>query len=153
MIVPPRNGGYWIDGTDHNDCSTDREGNPVLPQSTSKHKLEMDDTAKCYRRHFLGKVGKYKLKYENEYIVIKYKYEYKIQTLPNQTSRIIHGFNPLALRASKTGLTILLIFSSQKCFHQKDLKEKCLSEYYQQLSFKYFVRICFISKLFSKVRK
>ena len=60
-------------------------------------------------------------------------------------------FNPLALRVAKTGLTILLIFSSQK--YQKYLKEKCLSEYYQQLSFKYFVRICFISKLFSKVWK
>ena len=59
--------------------------------------------------------------------------------------------NPLALRAAKTGLTILLIFSSQKRFYQKYLKEKCLSEYYQQLSFKYFVRICFIFKLSSKV--
>ena len=53
-------------------------------------------------------------------------------------------FNPLALIAAKTGLTILLIFPSQKRFYQKYLKEKCLSEYYQQLSFKYFVRICFI---------
>ena len=59
--------------------------------------------------------------------------------------------NPSTLRAAKTGLTILLIFSSQNRFYQKYLKEKCLSEYYQQLSFKYFVRICFISKLFSKV--
>ena len=57
--------------------------------------------------------------------------------------------NPLALRAAKTGLTILLIFPSQKRFYQKYSKEKCLSEYYQQLSFKYFVRVCFISKLFS----
>ena len=61
--------------------------------------------------------------------------------------------NPLALRAAKTGLTILLIFSSQKRFYQKYLKEKCLSEYYQPLSFKYFVSICFISKLFSEVWK
>ena len=38
-----------------------------------------------------------------------------------------------------------------KAFYQKYLKEKCLSEYYQQLSFKYFVRIGFISKLFSEV--
>ena len=62
-------------------------------------------------------------------------------------------FNPLALRAAKTGLTILLIFSSQKRFYQKYLKEKCLSEYYQQLSFKYFVRICFISKFIFKSMK
>ena len=59
--------------------------------------------------------------------------------------------NPLALRAAKTGLTILLVFFLQKHFYQKYLMEKCLSEYYQQLSFKYFVRICFIFKLFSKV--
>ena len=57
------------------------------------------------------------------------------------------------LTAAKTSQTILLIFSSQKQFYQKYLKEKCLSEYNQQLSFKYFVRICFISKLFSKVWK
>ena len=64
-----------------------------------------------------------------------------------------HAFNPLALKAAKTGLTILLIFSSQKRFYQNYLKEKRLSEYFQQLSFKYFVRICFISKLFSKAWK
>ena len=39
------------------------------------------------------------------------------------------NLNPLALRAANTGLTILLIFSSQKRFYQKYLKEKCLSEY------------------------
>ena len=66
-------------------------------------------------------------------------------------SKACMPINPLALRVAKTGLTILLIFSSQKRFYQKYLKEKCLSEYYQQLPFKYFVRICFISKLFSKV--
>ena len=54
--------------------------------------------------------------------------------------------NPLALRAAKTGLTILLIFSSQKRVLLKYLKEKCLSVYCQQLSFKYFVRNCVIFK-------
>ena len=41
---------------------------------------------------------------------------------------VLHAYfiNPLALRAAKTGLTILLIFSSQKRFYQKYLKEKCL---------------------------
>ena len=84
------------------------------------------------------------------------KYGFQKSLLPcalDETSLSIVRVNPLALRAAKTGLTILLIFSSQKCFQQKDLKEKCLSEYYQQLSFKYFVRICFISKLFSEVWK
>ena len=32
--------------------------------------------------------------------------------------------NPLALRAAKTGLTILLIFSSQKRFYQKIFEEE-----------------------------
>ena len=41
------------------------------------------------------------------------------------------SLNPLALRAAKTGLTNLLIFSSQKRFYQKDLKETCVSEHYQ----------------------
>ena len=62
-------------------------------------------------------------------------------------------FNPFTLRAAKTGLTILIIFFLTKAFFGKYLKEKCSSEYYQQLSFKYFMRICFISKLFSKVWK
>ena len=63
-----------------------------------------------------------------------------------------HGWvNPLALRGAKTGLTILLIFFSQKRFYQKYLKEKCLSEYKQQLSFKYFMNFHFFDKLFSKV--
>ena len=47
-------------------------------------------------------------------------------------------------------LTILLIFSSQNRFYQNYLKEKFLSEYYQQLSFKYSVRICFIFQVILK---
>lgn len=55
MIVLPVNGGYWIDGTDH-ECAFDARGNPVLPLSAWRGKFETDDTAKCYRRFFIGRV-------------------------------------------------------------------------------------------------
>lgn len=54
MIVLPTNGRYWIDGTDH-ECSFDSRGNPVLPLSAWRAKFETDDTAKCYRRFFIGR--------------------------------------------------------------------------------------------------
>lgn len=56
MIVLPVNGGYWIDGTDH-ECAFDSRGNPVLPLSAWRGKFETDDTAKCYRRFFIGRVS------------------------------------------------------------------------------------------------
>ena len=55
MIALPPGGGYWVDGVEHN-CQLDTEGNPVLSDITGKPMLEMDETAKCYRRHMLGKV-------------------------------------------------------------------------------------------------
>ena len=78
---------------------------------------------------------------------------YICNSLLPETAFLFQEFNPLALKAAKTGLTILMIFSSQKRFYQNYLKKECLPEYYQQLSFKYFARTCFISKLFSKVWK
>ncbi|XP_035697160.1 rap1 GTPase-activating protein 1-like isoform X2 [Branchiostoma floridae] len=54
MIVAPANGRYWVDGNDP-DTLTDSQGRPILPSCPAKYKLEADDTAKCYRRHFLGK--------------------------------------------------------------------------------------------------
>ncbi|KAI8500500.1 Rap1 GTPase-activating protein 1 [Branchiostoma belcheri] len=54
MIVAPANGRYWVDGNDP-DTLTDSQGRPILPSCPAKYKLESDDTAKCYRRHFLGK--------------------------------------------------------------------------------------------------
>ena len=48
--------------------------------------------------------------------------------------------NPCTLRAAKTDLTILIIFS----FWGKYFKKKCLSEAKQQLHYKYFVNFCFI---------
>lgn len=54
MIVLPANGGYWLDGTDH-ECAFDARGNPVLPSNAWRAKFETDDTAKCYRRFFVGR--------------------------------------------------------------------------------------------------
>lgn len=54
MIVLPITGGYWVDGTDH-ECAFDSRGNPVLPNSAWRGKFETDDTAKCYRRFFIGR--------------------------------------------------------------------------------------------------
>lgn len=55
MIILPPNGGYWVDGMDH-DCSFDNQGNPILPQPNWKCKFETGETAKCYRRFFVGRV-------------------------------------------------------------------------------------------------
>ncbi|XP_055680555.1 rap1 GTPase-activating protein 1 isoform X4 [Lutzomyia longipalpis] len=54
MIVLPGNGGYWLDGTDH-ECAFDAHGNPVLAHNAWRAKFETDDTAKCYRRFFIGR--------------------------------------------------------------------------------------------------
>lgn len=54
MIVLPNNGGYWVDGTDH-ECTFDALGNPVLPHSAWRSKFETDDTAKCYRRFYINR--------------------------------------------------------------------------------------------------
>ncbi|XP_055632321.1 rap1 GTPase-activating protein 1 isoform X3 [Toxorhynchites rutilus septentrionalis] len=50
MIVIPNNGGYWIDGTDH-------DAGYELPAHTTWRvgKIESDDTAKCYRRFFIAR--------------------------------------------------------------------------------------------------
>uniref|UniRef100_T1JHZ5 Rap-GAP domain-containing protein n=1 Tax=Strigamia maritima TaxID=126957 RepID=T1JHZ5_STRMM len=54
MIILPSKGGYWVDGLEH-DCPFDSQGNPIVPQHNWKAKFEIDETAKCYRRFFLGK--------------------------------------------------------------------------------------------------
>ena len=56
MIVLPPSGGYWVDGQDH-ECPFDSRGNPILPQNNWRAKFETDDTAKCYRRFFVGRVS------------------------------------------------------------------------------------------------
>lgn len=53
MIVLPVNGGYWGDGADPDPTDT-----PALPpRSGWRAKFETDDTAKCYRRFFVGRVS------------------------------------------------------------------------------------------------
>lgn len=54
MIVLPSTGGYWVDGTDHT-CTFDARGNPILQHSAWRGKFETDDTAKCYRRFYVGR--------------------------------------------------------------------------------------------------
>ena len=43
------------------------------------------------------------------------------------------------------------LFLHEWTFFEKYMKEKCLQDPYQQLLFKYFISLCFILKLFSKV--
>lgn len=55
MIAVPQKG-YWVDGSDH-DEQFDHRGLPVIPHPTWRAKIETDDTAKCYRRFFVGRVS------------------------------------------------------------------------------------------------
>ena len=54
QVVLPRSGGYWID--DGSDSST-ASGAPVDSSQAASCKLELDETARCYRRFFMGKVS------------------------------------------------------------------------------------------------
>ncbi|XP_043222198.1 rap1 GTPase-activating protein 1-like isoform X2 [Amphibalanus amphitrite] len=54
MVLTRPDDEYWVDGTEH-DTPLDARGEPVLPAHSWKPKIECDETAKCYRRHFLGK--------------------------------------------------------------------------------------------------
>ncbi|XP_076254528.1 rap GTPase activating protein 1 isoform X3 [Rhynchophorus ferrugineus] len=49
---PPK--GYWVDGTDHEE-QFDHRGLPIIPHQSWRGKIETDDTAKCYRRFFVGR--------------------------------------------------------------------------------------------------
>ncbi|XP_071946129.1 uncharacterized protein [Antedon mediterranea] len=53
-IIQPQDGGYWIDGI-HDDSPKSQEIKQKTEHLTSENKLEFDDTAKMYRRCFLGK--------------------------------------------------------------------------------------------------
>jgi len=74
MVVVPQTGGYWIDGAE-----TAPEESPVLPcpsstevsssigeglgSGRSSPKLEIDETAKCYRKYFVDKVRNFVILY------------------------------------------------------------------------------------------
>lgn len=50
-MVLPRSGGYWCDD------GSDTAAAPADPSQTASCKLELDETARCYRRFFVGKVS------------------------------------------------------------------------------------------------
>ena len=53
VVTPP---GYWVDGTDHRHA-LDSAGRALLPaQPAWQPRIDQDDTAKCYRRFFVGRV-------------------------------------------------------------------------------------------------
>ncbi|XP_011705662.1 PREDICTED: rap1 GTPase-activating protein 1-like [Wasmannia auropunctata] len=53
LVVTPS--GYWIDGTDHRH-TLDSAGRALLPaQPAWQPRIDQDDTAKCYRRFFVGR--------------------------------------------------------------------------------------------------
>ncbi|KAM3965730.1 rap GTPase activating protein 1 [Aphomia sociella] len=57
-IVLPPNGGYWVDGIDEVQDGEEPEprAQPGTPrQASRRHNIDTDDTAKYYRRFFLGK--------------------------------------------------------------------------------------------------
>ncbi|XP_074655215.1 rap1 GTPase-activating protein 1-like isoform X4 [Tubulanus polymorphus] len=94
MIVNPAQGGYWVDGINHENRSdtssiTDTEVNKHLTtNSLTKCKLEVDETAQCYRKYFYGKdhFNFYGLDDQLGALVLSVKYE----TISSQeTARII----------------------------------------------------------------
>lgn len=55
VVVLPPSGGYWLDGFTVEKEDVDTSPPASLTSSSTKYKLEVDETAKCYRRHFSGK--------------------------------------------------------------------------------------------------
>lgn len=51
-MVLPRSGGYWCDD------GSDTAAAPADSSQTASCKLELDETARCYRRFFVGKVSR-----------------------------------------------------------------------------------------------
>lgn len=62
VVTPP---GYWVDGTDHRHA-LDSAGRAMLPtQPAWQPRIDQDDTAKCYRRFFVGRVIIHDYRYNN----------------------------------------------------------------------------------------
>jgi len=55
MVVLPSSGGYWCD--DGSDTAASGRHGAVDAGAASQCKLELDETARCYRRFFLAKVS------------------------------------------------------------------------------------------------
>ncbi len=62
MVVEPRSGGYWVDGgadiTSNDTVIPDVISDVISEGDMSDTRLETDEKAQCYRKHFLGKVDK-----------------------------------------------------------------------------------------------
>lgn len=54
LILLPQFGGYWIEGTNHEPKDPPDTDQPPCP--TTQIKLETNNTAKTYRKTFVGKV-------------------------------------------------------------------------------------------------
>lgn len=54
MVVLPPGGGYWVEGES---AIADYPPPSPAPQSWRTPKIESDDTAKCYRKFFHGRVS------------------------------------------------------------------------------------------------
>lgn len=52
-IVLPTGGGFWIDGQDQNEYEPAASGG----SGSWNNKIETDDTAKAYRRYYMGRVS------------------------------------------------------------------------------------------------
>lgn len=53
-IVLPTGGGFWIDGQDQNEYEPTASGGA----GSWNNKIETDDTAKAYRRYYMGRVSR-----------------------------------------------------------------------------------------------
>lgn len=53
-IVLPTGGGFWIDGQDQNEYEPAATSGGTC---TWNNKIETDDTAKAYRRYYMGRVS------------------------------------------------------------------------------------------------
>lgn len=62
-IVLPTGGGFWIDGQDQNEY--DPPSTSGGTGSWNNNKIETDDTAKAYRRYYMGRVSVVHSNYTN----------------------------------------------------------------------------------------
>lgn len=111
MVVTPA--GYWLDGTEHRH-TLDSAGRALLPaQPAWQPRIDQDDTAKCYRRFFVGRVS---------FSIIPYIYTYKkivrIVTLKMRARNFSHITDSALIRGKQEcqfAFVILNTSSKLKC--------------------------------------
>lgn len=90
LVVTPS--GYWVDGTDHRH-TLDSAGKALLPaQPAWQPRIDQDDTAKCYRRFFVGRVS---FVFINFLYLTSRDFFTKIIELSNRTSRTVERFREM----------------------------------------------------------